>query len=83
MSAGSEVFFLLMYRVAAKFVPFVLFTGLTPIKTVFLKIWGKATTQECKTFISCLRSSFKEAFAELPIAFTTRSSDGLRWYKPL
>ena len=55
----------------------------TPIKTIFLKIWSKNTPQECKKFIFRLRSSLKNVFAELPIAFTTRFSYGLIWYEPL
>ena len=92
MSTGSEAFFPLMCRDVAKFVRHLYFSVallllsksiLSCIKTIFLKIWGKTTAQECKTFISGLRSSLKNVFAELPIAFTTRFSYALIWYEPL
>ena len=76
MPTGSEAFFPNLYCICTV-------SGFTPIKTIFLKIWGKTTAQECKKFISGLHSSLKNVFAELPIAFTTRFSYGLIWYEPL
>ena len=84
MSTGSDAFFPFSMPWRSQiYTAFVLFSGFTPIKTIFLKIWGKTTAQEYKTFISGLRSSLRNVFTELLIAFTTRFSYGLISYEPL